>query len=252
MIHRKPLHHRRQIPFYWDKTPSEFSQDPYERYSEMVMRQSALHLANSFTESYPFQTILDWGSPYLAGEKIAEIGCGVGRWVGEMAKANTDASFWGIDYSYQMLRQARDFWVEGKEVTIDMEHRGWEKIVLAGHQLKNLQFGLAKAEALPFESASLDGICSSFLLDRVAEPGKVLEEMFRVLKVGGRMVLVSPLNFQRKAHWARFFPVERLIEFLEGIGFEIIDQGEFEVWERLDAGGNGVCWRGVGVVGERV
>jgi len=143
VILQEPLYYRRQIPFYWDKSPNEFSQDPYEHYSEMVMRQSALHLANNFADTYPFQAILDWGTPYLTGKKIAEIGCGVGRWIGEVAKANRDASFWGIDYSYHMFRQARDFWVDGQAVAIDREHRGWEKRVLYGHNLNNLHFGLA-------------------------------------------------------------------------------------------------------------
>ena len=45
--------HRKEIPFFHNKTPQEFKQDIYERYHEMVVRQSALHLADQLWGKYP-------------------------------------------------------------------------------------------------------------------------------------------------------------------------------------------------------
>ena len=41
-----PIQTRQGIPFFHDKNEKEFQQDPYERYDPMVIRQSALHLAD--------------------------------------------------------------------------------------------------------------------------------------------------------------------------------------------------------------
>jgi hypothetical protein len=56
----KPILDRKGIPFFHQKTALEFQQDVYERYHEMVMRQSALHLADELWGAYPFQAVFDF------------------------------------------------------------------------------------------------------------------------------------------------------------------------------------------------
>ncbi len=46
--------------------------------------------------------------------------------------------------------------------------------------------------ALPFRSGSIDGLLMSQVLEHVFEPGKLLLEMNRVLKPGGRLLLTVP------------------------------------------------------------
>ncbi len=46
-----PLRHRNGIPFYINKTEAEFKDDVYERYDEMVTKQTALHLADDLWNS---------------------------------------------------------------------------------------------------------------------------------------------------------------------------------------------------------
>jgi demethylmenaquinone methyltransferase/2-methoxy-6-polyprenyl-1,4-benzoquinol methylase len=52
-----------------------------------------------------------------------------------------------------------------------------------------LEFVLADAMDLPFESESFDAVTISFGLRNIVDPKKALAEMYRVLKPGGRVVI---------------------------------------------------------------
>lgn len=120
---------------------------------------------------------------------------------------------------------------------------------MRGHQLKNLQLGLAKGENLPFDSNSQDLVLNSFLLDRLEDPAKGLEEMYRVLKPEGKLILITPLNFYRAAHWKTFYPPIKLSLILTQIGFGILDwQEEIMIQEPMDFHGNAVTWKCLGFV----
>ncbi len=249
------LHTRKGIPFFHDKTPSEFQKDVYEHYDEMVVRQSALHLADAMWGRYPFQAVLDFAKihyPEKGDINILDIGCGVGRWIGTMAKDFPEATLNGIDYSYQMLKQANQFWVEGKEISIDIRNKGFSKQLVKGERLENLKFGLAKAEMLPFVEGSQDLIVSSFLIDRLENPIKGLEEMYRVLKTDGKLIVVSPLNFNRAQHWKTLYPPFQFKNTLKEIGLEMLDWKEdIIVEEPLDAHENLLSWKCLGFVAKK-
>jgi len=243
---KPPINFRSNIPFFYDKSNSEFRLDPYERYDEMVIRQMALHLADELWGHYPFQEVLDFvlkNIKNLKNPKIAELGCGVGRLIGELALQNPQSDCWGIDYSYQMLQQARRFWVNQQNLYLDRTERGFPIVQATGYNLTNLQFGLSKAEELPFEDDSLDLVCHSFLLDRLANPIEAIKEKYRVLKKEGKLIFVSPLNFQKKEHWEILYPVGKLNETFENIGFSIIHQKEMTIREPLDIHGNFIEWK---------
>ena len=84
---------------------------------------------------------------------------------------------------------------ENKTILLDLSHKGFPVSHLPGHELKNLNFGLAKAEELPFQNESQDYVFSNFLLDRMKEPLEGLKEMKRVLKPDGKVIIITPLNF---------------------------------------------------------
>ena len=245
------LLNRKGIPFFHQKTNLEFQQDIYERYHEMVVRQSALHLADELWKKYPFQPLFDFANKHYATDyhNIVEVGCGVGRWISTLANQYPNATCWGIDYSYQMLKRANEFWVQGKEIIIDLTNKGFPKKVVKGQQLDNLKFGLAKAEKLPFDDNSQDLVCNSFLLDRLENPTNALIEFHRVLNPNGKLILITPLNFQKAKHWQTYFPPQKLRLIVEEIGFEILDwQENIIVEEPLDFRGNFVQWKCLGFV----
>ena len=250
-----PVKIRRGIPFFYDKTEEEFRADTYERYEDVVVRQSLLHLADDIWGMYPFQNVLDWVNenfPSKSNMQIADVGCSVGRLIGEIAQKYPDSQCHGLDYSYQMLRQAQDFWVKGKKIDLDLRKRGFGTVQLKGKTLSNLHFALAKAEDLPFEDASLDVVCNSFLLDRVDNPLQALKEMHRVLKTGGLLLSISPFNFQKAEHWDKFHPFPKLKEEMQTIGFQLDkEEDSFFVKEFLDVKGNAVEWRCIAFVAQK-
>ncbi|MEN0006116.1 MAG: class I SAM-dependent methyltransferase [Bacteroidota bacterium] len=248
-----PLFYRKNIPFFCHKSEADFRKDPYEQYDSMVVRQSALHLADQLWGQYPMQAVLDFAEAHYSDfseGNILEVGCGVGRWIASLAQHYPQASCWGIDYSYQMLKRAQEYWVQGKEITIDLSDKGLGPALgVPGHQLSNLQFGLAKAEELPFAANSQDLVVSSFLLDRLEEPLQGLKELFRVLRPGGRLILITPLNFQQAAHWESLYPTDRLRQVMRGMGFNILTWEEnIVVEESLDIHSNIIRWSCLGLV----
>jgi ubiquinone/menaquinone biosynthesis C-methylase UbiE len=249
---KEALKIRHETPFFYDKSPLEFKQDNYENYELSVKPQILLHLADSTWGYYPFQNIISFISTYIQNTKhlnILEIGCGVGRMIATIASDNPSFNCWGIDYSYQMLKQARCSFINGTKMKIDFGNEGFEEIHITSEKISNLSFGLAKAEHLPFENQSQDLIFHSFTFDRMENPIQALNEMNRVLKLNGKLVFITPLNFIKKEHWNRFFPTKKLIDILKNLGFEILDlQDDFIVEQPLDKRGNKKIWNCVAIV----
>lgn len=243
---RKPIYIRKSIPLFYNKSENEFRHDVYERYDDMVVRQTALHMADEIWGEYPFQKISDWvfeNIPDGKYEHIADLGCGVGRLAAELAKKFSNGKIWGIDFSYQMLRRANEFWVEGKTIELDYTFRGIPFQKINGEKTPNLEFGLANADDLPFSDDSQNILTHTFLFDRLNQPEKALHEMWRVLHPDGIILMVTPLNFQSRNQWERFYPPEKLFDFLENENWEIINSENVEVGEPMDVHGNYITWK---------
>src|SRR5262249_42466051 len=50
-------------------------------------------------------------------------------------------------------------------------------------------------QSLPVETSSIDVVCLSSLLQPGAEPAAVVEEVYRVLKPGGKVLAVTPARY---------------------------------------------------------
>ena len=242
-----PVARRRNIPFYHAKSEAEFRDDVYERYDELVTRQTALHLADQLHADYPFRTVLDYllrWLPTTPDPVFLDLGCSVGRIAAEVAQRFPAADVYGLDLSYQMLRQAHDFWVAGETLRPNLPRYGWGTPTLSGRQLPNLHFALARAGELPFPDRSVDVLFNSFLIDRLPDPFGAFAEWRRVLRPGGRLVFVSPLNYLNPASWRTAFPPVRLVHHLTAAGWDLLDWTDpLEVFEPMDARGNGMHWR---------
>lgn len=106
----------------------------------------------------------------LRGMKsILDVGSGAGQIAGHLLEfADPGAEITCTDLSAQMLRRART-------------------------RLKNSRpaFVVADVMCLPFATGSFDGITCGYVLEHVPEPEKGLSEMSRVLRKGGRMLLLT-------------------------------------------------------------
>ena len=93
-----------------------------------------------------------------------DVACGTGDMAIELLKRGSSVT--GIDLSEEMLAIARSKTAEAN-------------------------FQLANAEALPFDDASFDAVTSAFGIRNFVHLDKGLAEMARVLKSGGRMVILE-------------------------------------------------------------
>ena len=100
-----------------------------------------------------------------------DVACGTGDMAVELLKRGCSVT--GIDLSEEMLAIAR------------------RKTAEANFQLSTFNFQLANAEALPFDDASFDAVTSAFGIRNFVHLDKGLAEMARVLKSGGRMVILE-------------------------------------------------------------
>jgi ubiquinone/menaquinone biosynthesis C-methylase UbiE len=251
----EPLTERRGVPLYYRKSLEETKRDVYERYDDLVTRQTALHLADELYGGYPLQPLSDYVHRWLSQQEtitIADLGCSVGRLIGDMATIHPQWDCYGIDFSYQMLRQAKEYWLDGRTLTPNLLRFGYPPIDLPGRSLANLRFALADATALPFSDAKLDFLFNTFLIDRLDDPLLAFREWWRVLKPGGRLVTVSPLNYLKLDQWKKYYPPMKLVDGLLGQGWKLIDLTDpLLLREPMDARGNAVEWKTVALVLDR-
>ena len=247
-----PLHHRKNIPFFYHKSEDEFKEDHYEKYDPSVLRQSMLHLSDQLWGKYPLQSVVNYVKTAMTEvdcKNLLEVGCSVGRLISELAMSYPQASCWGMDYSYQLLKKAHETWIKGEDSEMNISRFGFESMhKIAGRTVTNVKFGLCRAEQLPFADNSQDVVISSFLLDRLLDPIEGIKEMKRVLRKDGRIIIVTPLNFIKATHWEKFYPPIKLYSQLQTMCLSIVDWKEdLLIEEPLDLRGNSVHWKCVAI-----
>lgn len=119
--------------------------------------QARLALLNRLTNE-PFISFLDLDET----SSVLEVGSGLGILAREVAERVPRGEVWGVEYSADQLRRARD------------------------SAAANLHFIQADAHALPFSDERFRTVYCRYLLEHVADPVEVLREMRRVLRRGGR------------------------------------------------------------------
>jgi demethylmenaquinone methyltransferase / 2-methoxy-6-polyprenyl-1,4-benzoquinol methylase len=119
----------------------------------------------------------------------------------------------------------------------------------------NIELREARAEALPFEDASFDGLTFTYLLRYVDDPGATMRELARVVRPGGKIAMLEfsiPRNPLARISWEAYV---RLGLPLAG---RLISSGWAEVgrflgpsirgfWERWPLEQLLVLWREAGI-----
>lgn len=243
---------RRGIPLYYDKSEDQTRTDVYERFDELVTRQTLLHLADDLHGGYPFLSLSEYIDRWLPHGQIitiADIGCSVGRLIGDIAVGNPQWDCYGIDFSYQMLRQAKEHWKDGSNISPNISRYGFPPHTIRGKRTPNLHFALADAASLPFPDDCLSVVFTTFLIDRVDDPILIFAECRRVLGTGGTLIVVSPLNFLKAGQWEQSYPAMKMIEPLLRSGWQLFDLTDpMLLSEPLDARGNVIVWNAVAFV----
>lgn len=125
------------------------------------------------------------------GDTVADIACGTGDLTEAFARTPSEAVL-GIDFTHEMLQLAG----------VKKDRRG------EGVRSK-ITYARGDAQRLPLADASCDVVSIAFGIRNVQEPRRALAEFFRVLKPGGRLVI---LEFDRP----RFPPVRWMNDFYAG------------------------------------
>lgn len=151
-----------------------------ERLAGRVVTETATETAQRrYDRIAPVYDLMEWGMERGArgwreelweratGKRVLEVGVGTGK---NFPYYPEGAEVVGIDISEGMLSRARQRADRlGVEVTLD----------------------LADAQALPYEDATYDVVLATFVFCSVPDPIQGLREAFRVLKPGGRLLLLE-------------------------------------------------------------
>ncbi len=153
------------------------------------------------------------------GGKYFDIGCGTGNYTRALTAMGLD--FTGIEPSDVMITKA-------------------------GANNPNISFVQANVEALPFANNSFDGGMGTFTIHHWDDIQKGLGEIYRVLKPGGRFVLLSFTPDQLMNYWlCHYFPntmkksaeavesLNKMIDLLTSCGFADVDTEKYFVHEGL-------------------
>jgi len=76
------------------------------------------------------------------------------------------------------------------DINATMLHEGRDRLLNEGH-VRNLHYAQVNAQALPFPNASFDAVTIAFGLRNVTDKDAALREMQRVLRVGGRALILE-------------------------------------------------------------
>lgn len=107
--------------------------------------------------------VLDRLAP-ASGERILDIGCGTGRLTSEIAARAPGSDIIGTDVSATMIEQASE------------------------HYADAASFARADATWLPFPAQTFDAVFSTATFHWVKDHDRLFNEIYRVLKPGGRLV----------------------------------------------------------------
>jgi SAM-dependent methyltransferase len=120
-----------------------------------------------------------------------------GRWIPrllEFAKHSGETLLClGHGLGTDWLQYAR----HGARVVVCSSSRSQLALVRRNFELRRLpgRFLHASPAGLPLESASIDVVCAAGVLETAPEPRAVIDEIYRVLKPGGKVLTVAPARF---------------------------------------------------------
>lgn len=115
--------------------------------------------------------LLHHDSTWNGGSLILEAGCGVGAQTKIIAPQNTDCKFFSIDISHESVIQAEE--------------------LIKNLEIKNVEFLQADIFNLPFEDNYFDHLFLCFVLEHLSRPIVALQELKRVLKPNGTIMVIE-------------------------------------------------------------
>ncbi len=153
--------------------------------------------------------------------KVLDVGTGVGQNATFLARhLSSNSEIWSIDPSGEVLASAR---------------------TALGKKASRIRFVQASADKLDFADSSFDVVVSVMVMHHIEDPQAVLKELTRVLKSGGRLLVVDykpeaahELEFQSRHQEQDFFEPTMIGATVEKLG--LANKAEdFGLWYLVDA-----------------
>ncbi len=126
--------------------------------------------------------------PLVAGKKVLDVACGAGYGAALLGRVAQEVH--GVDIAAEAIRSAAASYAA----------------------IPNLHFAVAPCTALPFEAASFDLVVSFETIEHIGEQAEFLDEIRRVLKANGVLILSSPnkAEYTDKRAFSNEFHVKEL------------------------------------------
>jgi malonyl-CoA O-methyltransferase len=165
---------------------------------------------------YHVKIILDYLGD-LAGRRVLDIGCGKGRFARIVKERNPAAEVWGLDISEAMLKHVPE-----------------AVLTRAGSMTE-----------LPFDDASFDAAYATESLEHAVEIERAVAEMCRILKPGGRLVVIDKnaehAGRLKTPEWEKWFRRDELETLLRRHCGQVSSRF-ISYWEDVEPDGLFIAW----------
>jgi ubiquinone/menaquinone biosynthesis C-methylase UbiE len=165
---------------------------------------------------YHVQLILEYFGE-LTGKRVLDVGCGKGRFARVLAERHPLARIWGLDISEAMLKFAPP----------------------------GIRVCAGSMTELPFPDGAFDAAYATESLEHAVEIPAAVSEMCRVLKPGGRLVIIDKNAGQwgrlQTPEWERWFHRQEL-ERLLGRHCCQVSSRFISYWEDVPPDGLFLAW----------
>lgn len=163
-----------EVRDFWEKNPVAAAAIPAKPGSRAFFEAfDALREAED-VEPYPYSNRIH-GYESSAGNRVLDVGCGNGYVLAHYARNGAEVH--GIDLTETALRLSR---------------RRFELAGLEG------AFQLTDGEAVPYPDGHFDFVCAMGVLHHIEDPRPMVAEIYRVLKPGGRIILMLYYRYSWK------------------------------------------------------
>jgi ubiquinone/menaquinone biosynthesis C-methylase UbiE len=123
----------------------------------------------------------------LSGKKILDLGCNIGNYSHAAAECYPSSTVIGVDYKDNLIEMARALYPD----------------------TSNLSFDVMSAMDLKFADNEFDCVCFLEVIEHLDDPVKALKEIYRVLKLGGTLILST-----NNVYYSRFFGRQIMCDIL--------------------------------------
>lgn len=199
-------------------------------FDEVSPRYDITNTILTFGQVFAWRAAVTRAVEVRPGMKVLDLACGTGASTDSLAKAGADVT--GCDFSAGMIREGL-------------------------RRRPHLNLIQGDAMDLPFEDESFDVVTMSYGLRNVQNPMRALEEMYRVVRPGGRLVIAEfstpvtqPMHSAYCFYITRILPAISKVVSSDGAAYDYLHESILD-WPDKDelslmieeAGWRDVSWR---------